>query len=325
MKMTPEQAKKLLGDIRGRRVLVVGDVMLDEFIWGAARRIAPEAPVPVVEVERETRRRGGAANVAANVQSLGGTPITLGVIGADHAADLMRAEFRRLDLDPGGLIADASRPTTLKTRIVAHSQQIVRIDRESRATVSPAVEDRLIAAFNRLLPTVDAVAVSDYDKGALTPRTLEAMLPAAAAARTPLCLDPKLRNFRLYRPVTMLTPNHHEAEVATGLTTDNEASLVETANRIRALLGNPNVLVTLGEHGMALCATDGAMTLIPATAREVYDVTGAGDSVLAALTLALAAGASALDAAILSNHAAGVVVGKLGTATVSPQEILDAF
>lgn len=315
----------LFQEIRGRRVLVVGDLMLDEFIWGTARRLAPEAPVPVVEVERETWKLGGAANVAANLRALGGVPTVLGVIGDDLSADLLKAEFKRNDLSDHGLLVDPDRPTTRKTRVMAHSHQVVRVDRERRRPVSEPIEDAIIARFAELLPEMAAVAVSDYDKGALTPRILEETLEMARDRGLPVCLDPKLRNFPFYKPVTVITPNHHEAEAATQLTIENDESLADVCRAIRQMLGKPNVLVTRGEAGMTLCDPRGVLTHIPAAAREVYDVTGAGDTVLATLTLALAAGADMLDAAITANHAAGVVVAKLGTATASPEEIAATF
>jgi D-beta-D-heptose 7-phosphate kinase/D-beta-D-heptose 1-phosphate adenosyltransferase len=315
----------LFQEIRGRRVLVVGDLMLDEFIWGTARRLAPEAPVPVVEVERETWKLGGAANVAANIRALGGVPTVLGVIGDDLSAELLKAEFKRNDLTDHGLLVDPDRPTTRKTRVMAHSHQVVRVDRERRRPVSATIEDAIIARFAELLPEMAAVAISDYDKGALTARILESVLEMAQERDLPVTLDPKLRNFPFYKPVTVITPNHHEAEAATHLTIENDESLAEVCRAIRQMLGKPNVLVTRGEAGMTLCDPHGVLTHIPAAAREVYDVTGAGDTVLATLTLALAAGAEMLDAAITANHAAGVVVAKLGTATASPEEIAATF
>lgn len=315
----------LFEQTRGRRILVVGDLMLDEFIWGTARRLAPEAPVPVVEVERETWKLGGAANVGANIRALGGIPTILGVVGDDLSADLLRAEFKRNDLDADGLLVDPERPTTRKTRVMAHSHQVVRVDRERRRPVSAPIEDAIIARFAELLPDVAGVAVSDYDKGALTPRILEKILEMARRRGLPVTLDPKIRNFPFYKPVTVITPNHHEAEAATGTPVENHESLAVICEKIHQLLGNTNVLVTRGEAGMTLCDPDGHLIHLPAAAREVYDVTGAGDTVLATLTLALAAGAAMLDAAVAANHAAGVVVGKLGTATASPEEIAATF
>lgn len=323
--MKRSRAQKILKDIRGRRVLVIGDVMLDEFIWGRARRIAPEAPVPVVEVEHESRHLGGAANVAANVIALGGIPIVVGVTGIDRAYDLLKAEFEQAGLSTEGLVTDANRPTTVKARIIAHSQQVVRVDREQRTPVNAKVELRLIEIALDMLAQVDAVVVSDYEKGVLTPTVLQQILPEAQRRHLPVCLDPKLKNFAFYQPVTVITPNHHEAEAITRQTIDSLEALIAIGHEVRHMLGNPSVLVTRGEEGMSLFASEGDVTHIPAVAHEVFDVTGAGDTVVATLALALAAGASVLESAVLSNHTAGVVVGKLGTATARPAEVLTSF
>lgn len=323
--MKRTRAQKLLTELRGRRVLVLGDIMLDEFTWGRARRIAPEAPVPVVEVERETRHLGGAANVGANILNLGGIPLVVGVTGTDTSREILKTEFEKLGLEACGLVADASRPTTVKTRVIAHSQQVVRVDRENRSPVNAQIEQDLIETALEFLDEVDAVVISDYDKGVLTPGLLQAVLPQARRQDLPVCLDPKLRNFPFYKPVTVITPNHHEAEAITRRTIESEETLIEIGHEVRRMLDFPNVLITRGEEGMSLFAASGDLTHIPTVAREVYDVTGAGDTVVATLALALAAGASMLEAAILSNHAAGVVVGKVGTATAKPQEVLASF
>lgn len=323
--MNRSTAQQILNAFRGRRILVLGDVMLDEFIFGRARRIAPEAPVPVVEIEREKRHLGGAANVAANIFALGGMPFVVGVTGNDAGRDVLRAEFARARLSSDGLVPDPSRPTTIKTRIVAHSQQVVRVDRELRHPVSTEIEAGLIETALRLLTEVEAVVVSDYDKGTLTPNVLQTVLGEAASRKLPVCLDPKLKNFLCYQPVTVITPNHHEAEAVTRKTIESLDDLLAVGAEVQHMLDNPNVLVTRGEEGMSLFAQNGEVTHIPAVAHEVFDVTGAGDTVVATLALALAAGATVADAAILSNHAAGIVVGKLGTATTTTAEVANSF
>jgi D-beta-D-heptose 7-phosphate kinase/D-beta-D-heptose 1-phosphate adenosyltransferase len=307
------------------RIVTLGDLMLDEFIWGEVRRISPEAPVPVVEVKRETWHPGGAGNVVSNLLELGAKAVPVGVVGDDDAAKLLRDRFAVRGADTSGIVADPSRPTTRKTRIVAHSQQMVRADREDRSPITGAVEDRIIAAFNDALSDADAVIISDYDKGLLTPRALRAAIESAQSQRKIVCLDPKIRNFAHYRAVDVITPNQTEAERASGVEITDETSLVAAARRIRDLLDCKNVLITRGEHGMSLLDAQGAVTHIPTVAREVYDVTGAGDTVIAALTLALASGALLDEAAIIANHAAGVVVGKVGTATVSLGELSAAL
>ncbi len=319
--MDPKRATELLDRFEGRRLLVVGDLMLDRFIWGSVRRISPEAPVPVVEVDRESQHLGGAGNVVANVVALGARAWPIGVVGDDPYADLLEGEFGQAGIETSGVLRDASRPTTTKTRIVAHSQQVVRADRERRHAVDGDVEEAVFGAFAERLEEADAVVVSDYDKGLLGGELLGRVLRAARERGVPLCLDPKVRRFTSYSPVTVITPNHHEAEAATGLAATTDAELEACGRRIQEMLGGPAVLITRGEAGMSLVDADGTVAHVPTTAREVYDVTGAGDTVIATLALALAAGATTLEAAVLANFAAGVVVGKVGTATAAREEL----
>ena len=327
--MDYQRAQQIINKFPDLRIVTVGDLMLDEFIWGQARRISPEAPTPIVEVKRETWHPGGAGNVVSNLLELGARAIPIGVVGADDAAKMLRDRFAERNARIDGVITDASRPTTRKTRVVAHSgrqyQQIVRADREDRSPVSNVVEDRIIAAFNQSISNADAVIVSDYDKGLLTPRVLRALIESARSRTKMVCLDPKIRNFALYREVDVITPNQNEAERASGVEITDEPSLSGAARRIRDLTGCKNVLITRGELGMSLLGAEGDMTHIPTTAREVYDVTGAGDTVIATLALALASGAALNEAAIIANHAAGVVVGKVGVAPVSRDELLAAL
>jgi D-glycero-beta-D-manno-heptose-7-phosphate kinase len=317
--------REILDRFPGRRLLVLGDLMLDQFIWGEVRRISPEAPVPVVEVRRESYHLGGAGNVVSNLLELGAAAAPVGVVGDDWAGAELRRRCAELGAETAGISTDASRPTTLKTRIVAHSQQVVRADREARGPVSRATEEAVIAHFAAALPGAEVVIVSDYDKGLLTPRVLAATLGAAREARKPVCLDPKIRHFAHYRGVDVVTPNQQEAERAAGVEITGEASLLEAGARIRAQLDCGHVLITRGEHGMSLLNASGKIAHIPTVAREVYDVTGAGDTVIAALALALSAGAGITAAAVIANYAAGVVVGKVGTATVSRAELAEAI
>jgi D-beta-D-heptose 7-phosphate kinase/D-beta-D-heptose 1-phosphate adenosyltransferase len=315
------RAEAILDRFQGRRLIVLGDLMLDEFIWGEVRRISPEAPVPVVEVRRETLQLGGAGNVVTNLLALGAEAIPIGILGEDEAGRRMRALFADEGASVEGLLTVPDRPTTRKTRIVAHSQQMVRADREDRSLISEAIERQILALYLAALPSADAVILSDYDKGLLTPALLQSAIRAARAAGKPICLDPKIRHFSHYRLVDVVTPNQIEAERASGIEITDPASLLQAASRIRDLLDCRHVLITRGELGMSLFDAGGTISHIPTTAREVYDVTGAGDTVIATLTLALAAGAPLLDAAILANLAAGVVVGKVGTAAVSQDEL----
>jgi D-beta-D-heptose 7-phosphate kinase/D-beta-D-heptose 1-phosphate adenosyltransferase len=239
----------------------------------------------------------------------------------------VRAELREagaLDADEN-LITDVSRPTTLKTRIIAHSQTVVRADRESRAPLDGPLEERVVAALKKLLRSASALVVSDYDKGAVTPAALDAILPAAEAAGVPVLIDPKIRNFDSYRPATLVTPNHHEALKVTNTEDDTDEGMARAARAIRERLKCRSVLITRGERGMMLLEEDGEPTYVPTAAREVFDVTGAGDTVIATLAASVAAGATLTEAAMLANHAAGIVVGKLGTATASADELLASF
>jgi D-beta-D-heptose 7-phosphate kinase/D-beta-D-heptose 1-phosphate adenosyltransferase len=306
----------------GLRLLVIGDIMLDRFIWGAVSRISPEAPVPVVEVERETICLGGAANVAANVRALGAVPVPIGLIGADIEAEHIRAKFRSIGAPVTGLVVDAKRSTSVKTRIIAHHQQVCRADREDRSPLSPAVQQRLVSRFRALLPGAHGVIVSDYAKGVLSPPVLREILPMARAAGKPVCVDPKQTNLASYRPSTVITPNTLEAERASGVAIGTTRDLWRAARKIMRDARLPNLLVTRGEEGMALFRRNEPAAYIPTVAREVYDVTGAGDTVISTLALALATGLSMLEAAVLANFAAGIVVAKLGTACVTPDELI---
>lgn len=323
--MNQQRAQQILSLFPNRKLIVLGDLMLDEFIWGEVRRISPEAPVPVVEVKRESWHLGGAGNVVSNLIELGAKALPIGILGDDEAGALMRRKFAERGAVTDGLIVDPSRPTTRKTRIVAHSQQMVRADRENRSPISADIEDKVFAAFNSALAEADAVIISDYDKGLLTPRVLDAVISATHTAGKIVCLDPKIKNFLSYQKVDVITPNQPEAERASGIEIVDDASLIAAAHRIRELLDCANVLITRGEHGMSLLDAEDRLTHIPTVAREVYDVTGAGDTVIATLTLAMSAGANVVEAAVIANHAAGVVVAKVGTATVSASELAETL
>jgi D-glycero-beta-D-manno-heptose-7-phosphate kinase len=320
-----DSTARLLRQLRGRRVLVAGDVMLDEFLWGSVNRISPEAPVPVVKVTRQSFHLGGAGNVACNVRALGGEAIVVGVVGGDAAGERVRAALAEAGVEDGLAVAEEGRPTTVKTRIIAHHQQVVRADRELADDMDPRMENALIERLQAALPSCGAVVLSDYEKGVVTPRLMRSLLPLARRHRVPVLVDPKVSHFALYRKVTVVTPNQLEAEQAAGRSIRDEEDLRAVGSRILRMLGCEAVLVTRGEHGMALFPRDGKSSLIPTAAREVFDVTGAGDTVIATLALALAAGAPLAQAAVLANHAAGVVVGKVGTATASPAEVLAAL
>src|ERR1051325_4691123 len=324
VQLTKTRATEIMQNLRDRYVLVLGDVMLDEFVWGDVTRISPEAPVPVVDVRRESMHLGGAANVLANLVALGAGGAVVGVVGNDGPGERLQTELRELGSRDGCLIVDETRRSTTKTRIIAHSQLVVRADRESRIPVTAKIEDQIIACLKEALKQADAFVVSDYDKGVVTPRVLREILPVAYE-QVPVLIDPKLRNVNAYRPATLVTPNHLEALRMSDTEDHSDDGSHHAAKVIREKLGCDAVLITRGDPGMMLLEGDGPPVYGEPAAREVYDVTGAGDTVIAALASALASGATMIEAASFANHAAGVVVGKVGTATATADELLGSF
>jgi rfaE bifunctional protein kinase chain/domain len=325
-KLAKQNVAEIAQRIGERTIVVLGDLMLDEFIWGDVSRISPEAPVPVVDIRRQSTHLGGAANVLANLIALGAKACVIGVVGEDDAANKVRAELREQSALQTNdlLITDSSRPTTIKTRIIAHSQMVVRADREHRAPVGAQIEEQIIAAARAAIANAHALVVSDYDKGVITPRILSEVLPAAYK-RMPVLIDPKIRNFDSYRPATLVTPNHHEALRMANIEEDSDEGLQIAGRKIQERLSCDAVLITRGDRGMILFEKSGDPIHVNTAAREVYDVTGAGDTVIATLAAALASGTSMTNAALLANHAAGIVVGKVGTATATITEILDSI
>ncbi|GAC1403697.1 MAG: D-glycero-beta-D-manno-heptose-7-phosphate kinase [Pyrinomonadaceae bacterium] len=327
-RFSSRRAAEILERARASKIVVYGDVMLDEFVWGEVTRISPEAPVPVVDIKRESVHLGGAANVLANLAALNVRACLVGVVGVDRAAERLQEELQRVNEENNfptsnaALIVDANRPTTIKTRIIAHNQLIVRADREMRQLVDRVTEDKIISALVENLRDAAALVVSDYDKGAVTPRVLSEVIPRAKANGVAVLIDPKIRHFDAYKNATLITPNHHEALRATNIEEDDDAGMAQAAHLIRVRLDCDAVLITRGEHGMMLLESDDAPVYVGTAAREVYDVTGAGDTVIATLAAALSARASLVEAAMLANHAAGIVVGKIGTATAGAQEII---
>jgi D-beta-D-heptose 7-phosphate kinase/D-beta-D-heptose 1-phosphate adenosyltransferase len=296
--------------------------MLDVYLRGDVERISPEAPVPVVRVRERRYALGGAANVAHNVVALGARCELVAAVGADRGAEILRTMLREIDAD-GSALVEVDRPTTSKTRIVARSQQLVRVDEEDDADLSGDEVDRLLAVVHAAIGRADALVLEDYNKGVLVPRVIAAAVSAARERGLPVVVDPKYRNFFLYRGATVFKPNRRELEAALGAAVDIEhpEALPETFRR----LGVENLLLTLGERGMALLAPDGSVRRVPTVAREVYDVVGAGDTVTAYLAAVLAAGGTVGEAAVIANYAAGVEVGKLGAATVTADEVTEAY
>lgn len=313
----------VLMDFPGRSVLIVGDVMLDEYIWGEVRRISPEAPVPVVEVRRRVYVPGGAGNTAANVVSMGGRAWLGGAVGQDPPAEVLRQVLREHGIDDRGLVVDPARPTTTKTRIVARNQQIVRVDMESRLPLPPELEDALLGYAASRLGEAHVCILSDYAKGVVSARLAEHFIQLAREAGKPVVVDPKGTDYAKYRGATVVTPNVHEVEVALNCEINGPMELQEAGQKLSAILEGSALLITCGPEGMSLFLNGAEVIHIPAVARSVFDVTGAGDTVVAALALALAAGATLQEAACLANYAAGIVVGKFGTATVVLEELLE--
>jgi rfaE bifunctional protein kinase chain/domain len=310
-----------VGEFRGKRVIVVGDVILDRYLWGRATRVSPEAPVLVVDVEREEFRLGGAANVAHNVASLGAVPILFGVCGTDLASGGLAQLLNDRGVDPAaGMVSDAVRRTTVKTRIVAHHQQVLRADEETRDPLSEYTQALLLERVIEALSRADAVILSDYGKGVLSQPLVEALLPELVRRGLPTAVDPKEEQFFRYKGVTVITPNLSEASQAWGRRIRNEAELAEAGFGLREKLASRAVLITRGEDGMSLFDEDGH-THIPTKAREVFDVTGAGDTVVATIGVALAAHAPLAEASVLANHAAGLVVAHLGTAAATAGDL----
>lgn len=319
--MTAATPAAIVERLAGRTVVIVGDVMLDHFLFGRVDRISPEAPVPVVRFARDEFRPGGAANVAHNVAALGGRPRLVAVVGKDEAAARLAGNLSSMRVAVDGLIEDGGRPTTRKLRVVTtRNQQVARVDYEDEADIAGAIEAAVIRQARTALDGADVVVVSDYLKGVVTRPVVSALVDAARQSGVPLLIDPKVSHVDRYAGATLVTPNHHEAEAVTLMRIRNAAEAAACARSFRDRVRSDHVLITRGEHGMWLLEGERDCELA-AAAREVSDVTGAGDTVIATLALGLASGAPLADAARLANHAAGIVVGKFGPATVSPDEL----
>lgn len=316
---------KLVERFKKTTLLVVGDIMIDEFIWGTVSRISPEAPVPVVAVTRESLLLGGAANVVYNVHSLGGRALLVGLIGDDRMGEKIKKLLAEQKIDREGLVVQGGRPTTVKTRVIAHSQQVVRFDRESREPISTQSQETLLHYLDKNWNQVDGIIVSDYGKGLITPALMEFIVQRKKKEIKLVAIDPKMNNFNLYAGATIVTPNRQEAEAAAGKEIKDEASLMEVGRILLERFASQAILITRGEEGMVLFERGGEVINVPTVAKEVYDVTGAGDTVISAMTLALAAGNDFPAAAVVANYAAGIVVGKVGTATVTPEELKKAI
>jgi D-beta-D-heptose 7-phosphate kinase/D-beta-D-heptose 1-phosphate adenosyltransferase len=332
LSISRRRVRSLLKTAERRRILVVGDMMLDQFIWGDVSRISPEAPVPVLDFQRESFMPGGAANVARNLSSLGVPSRIFGAVGDDTAAGELSRLLRQQGVTVTGLITSSTRPTSVKTRVVAHQQQVVRIDRESRDGLDGVATQRLLRRVKRELRDADAIIVGDYGKGVVTQKLLDGLQSLCRERGVWLSMDPKPVHSLDLSGLSLITPNRKEAFELAGLPDDTrhelpmkDRNLMLVVGRLLNQLKPALLLITLGELGMLLCSRNDKPLHIPTIAQEVFDVSGAGDTVISAFTTAIAAGASPIEAALICNHAAGIVVGKVGTATVTPQELAASF
>lgn len=295
--------------------------MVDRYFWGSVNRISPEAPVPVVEVESESTRLGGAANVANNIASLGAIPVMIGVVGNDNAGQLLQGILKDLGFSNSGIIVDPSRPTTIKTRVIAHDQHVVRIDQEVKNDISPAIQEKILDALRHEIDAVDGIILQDYNKGVIVAPLIHEIVSLARKRSKTATADPKFNNFFEYKHVTVFKPNRKETEEALGKRLSGTASIEQAGREILKRLEAENVLLTLGEQGMSLFEKSGPVTHVSTQAQKVSDVSGAGDTVISTLTLALVAGATIREASGLANYAGGVVVGEVGIVPIGKQAL----
>ncbi len=318
-----KRLKQILKNFEGKSIIVVGDIMLDHFIKGSVSRISPEAPVPVVDVKKEFFVAGGAGNVAVNLAALGAKPTMISVVGTDLGGEMLKEFLREKNVNISGIATDEERPTTQKIRVMADQQQIVRFDRESKKNISPTIAACCMKSFQTAIKTAKGVILSDYGKGMLSDHNIQTIINLCRKHHIPVCVDPKIDNFKKYKRITCMTPNTKEAWEGAGETPKTgEEAIEKLGQKILKMLQAESVLITRSADGMSLFEKKAKKPYtVRATAREVYDVTGAGDTVISVLTLALAAGATLKEAAVISNYAAGLVVAKSGTATTTRQEI----
>lgn len=321
---TEERLKELLQDFQGKKIAVLGDLMLDRYYWGVVQRVSPEAPVPVVEVESESVRLGGAANVACNIQALGGEPILVGLIGNDHRGRSLIDMLKERNLETRGIVVDGSRPTTIKTRVIAHGQHVVRIDNESKADCPDHLVSQIIDAVRYSIRDIDGIIIEDYNKGVATSEVIRQVIAVAAKYDKIVTVDPKFNNFTEYKGVTVFKPNRREVEEVLGGRLRTLDDVVSAGQRLLAMLSARNVLLTRGEEGLSLFEANGGVMHVPTMAENVQDVSGAGDTVIATLTMALAGGLGIREACVLANCAGGVVVGQVGIVPIEPLKLMAA-
>ncbi|MEK6984022.1 MAG: D-glycero-beta-D-manno-heptose-7-phosphate kinase [Nanoarchaeota archaeon] len=315
---------KILEKFKGKKILVIGDIMLDKYIWGEVSRISPEAPVQVVHVQKETYAPGGASNVANNISALNGKAFMVGIVGNDEPKNILLDELKKRGINIDGIFTDNDKPTTQKVRIVGRNQQLLRVDYEKKEHAHQDIEKSIMLFLRKIVKEIDAIVISDYAKGVITPEICNGLIKSAKEHKKLVIVDPKPKHLDLYRNVDLITPNNAEASEMTNIEDGGENAVVEMGRKLVKYL-NANVLITRGEEGMSLFEKNFNIEHIPAKAREVYSLIGAGDTVVATIALALAAGANLEEASILSNSAAGIKVGKLGTASVAVEEIMEGL
>jgi len=323
IKFTANRLQELKNSFIGKKIAVVGDMMLDGYFWGDVKRISPEAPVPIVEIDNQFFRFGGAANVVLNIEKLGAIPFPFGIIGNDSEGKILNGLFRDNNVNYfDGLITDDSRPTTVKIRVIASNQQIVRIDKELKTNVSSSVEDKIIYNFNKIIDEIDAVILEDYNKGVLTQRVITEIISIAKSHNKIVTVDPKFSNFFLYQNVDVFKPNRKELEDALGKRFENQIEIENAARELADKLNANYILLTQGEKGSVLIGKDETMR-VPTKARKVADVSGAGDTVISTLTVALCAGANITEAAYLANYAGGLVCEEVGIIPIKSEQLFD--
>ncbi len=308
--------------MNGRRIAVLGDLMLDRYIWGSVNRISPEAPVPIIDMESEQARLGGAANVARNIKSLGGEPLLIGVIGADSSGKQLFEIIRECNFPTDGVVVDGTRPTTVKTRVIAHNQHVVRIDRETKSDISHIIQSKIMDVLRQHIDSLDGIIVEDYNKGVVVKSLIRQVIDLANEHSTCITIDPKFNNFFEYKNVTVFKPNRSEVEGILGTRLRGKEEVLHAGRILLERLDAKNVLLTLGEHGMSLFESDGTISHVPTKAENIADVSGAGDTVISALTMALAGGATVREAATLANFAGGIVCSSVGIVPIDKQELL---
>ena len=322
--ISSERLQAILGGLKGRKIAVIGDLMIDRYVWGSVHRISPEAPVPVVEIESESVRLGGAANVANNIASLGGTPLLVGLVGNDHEGSVLRTMATEAGSDLRGIVVDGSRPTTVKTRVIAGGQHVVRIDNESKADCPDHLVTRLVDAVRYSIHEIDGIIIEDYNKGVITAELIGQVIGVARKYGKIITVDPKFNHFFEYTNVSVFKPNRREVEEVLGGRLSSDQEVTAAGRKLLEELHAENILLTRGEQGMSLFEAGGGVMHLPTAATVVQDVSGAGDTVISTLTMALAAGATVREACILANHAGGIVVGSVGIVPVHPEQLAAA-